>query len=278
MTDERKAMKVYVLVDNNDGDGLTGEWGLSFYIEYRGKTVLLDTGLSPLFAENAEKMGLDLNDVEYAVLSHAHDDHANGLDTFFDKNDHAPLYVAQGCDENCYDLYDYGFQYAGIPLGIMTRHADRIIKADPDMYISDGIRLLGHTTPGLEELGLQEHMYLKQPDGSYIPDDFGHEHSLVFELDDGVAIFNSCSHAGADNIINEVMQVYPDRKIVAMIGGFHLFNKDDNYVKAFAHRVDETGVEAVITGHCTGDKAWNILHDELGNKVLGFRTGLVFEL
>jgi 7,8-dihydropterin-6-yl-methyl-4-(beta-D-ribofuranosyl)aminobenzene 5'-phosphate synthase len=160
----------------------------------------------------------------------------------------------------------------------MTRHADRIIKADPDMYISDGIRLLGHTTPGLEELGLQEHMYLKQPDGSYIPDDFGHEHSLVFELDDGVAIFNSCSHAGADNIINEVMQVYPDRKIVAMIGGFHLFNKDDDYVKAFAQRVGETGVEAVITGHCTGDKAWNILHEELGDKVIGFRTGLVFEL
>ena len=149
-----KVMKIYVLVDNNDGDGLTGEWGLSFYIEYRGKTVLLDTGLSPLFAENAEKMGLDLNNVDFAVLSHAHDDHANGLDTFFEKNDHAPLYVAQGCDENCHDLYDYGFQYAGIPLGIMTRHADRIIKADPDMYISDGIRLLGHTTPGLEELGL----------------------------------------------------------------------------------------------------------------------------
>ena len=93
-----------------------------------------------------------------------------------------------------------------------------------------------------------------------------------------MAIFNSCSHAGADNIINEVMQVYPDRKIVAIIGGFHLFNKDDDYVKAFAQRVGETGVEAVITGHCTGDKAWNILHEELGDKVIGFRTGLVFEL
>ena len=43
-------MKVTVLVDNNDGEGLKGEWGLSFYIEYAGKTVLLDAGLSPLFA------------------------------------------------------------------------------------------------------------------------------------------------------------------------------------------------------------------------------------
>ena len=90
-------MKVSVLVDNNDGAGLKGEWGLSFYIEYEDKTVLLDAGLSPLFAENAEKMGLDLGNVDFAVLSHAHDDHANGLDRFFELNDHAKLYVAQGC-------------------------------------------------------------------------------------------------------------------------------------------------------------------------------------
>ena len=53
-------MKVTVLVDNNDGEGLKGEWGLSFYIEYKGTTVLLDAGLSPLFAQNAEKMGIRL--------------------------------------------------------------------------------------------------------------------------------------------------------------------------------------------------------------------------
>ena len=85
-------MTVHVLVDNNNGEGLKGEWGLSFYIEYNGRDVLLDAGLSPLFAVNAEKMGLDLNNVDFAVLSHAHDDHANGLDRFFELNDHAPLY------------------------------------------------------------------------------------------------------------------------------------------------------------------------------------------
>ena len=32
-------MKVYVLVDNAYGIGFRGEWGLSFYIEYNGKTM-----------------------------------------------------------------------------------------------------------------------------------------------------------------------------------------------------------------------------------------------
>ena len=272
------SMKVSVLVDNNDGAGLKGEWGLSFYIEYADKTVLLDAGLSPLFAVNAEKMGLDLNNVDFAVLSHAHDDHANGLDRFFELNDHAKLYVAQGCEENCYDRHGIRFKYAGVPRGIMTRHADRIVKAGPDMMISDGIRLLGHSTPGLEKLGRMEKMYLKQGFMRYIPDDFRHEHSLVFEMGDGVVVFNSCSHAGADNIINEVMKAYPGKRIIAMIGGFHLFNKSDDYVRAFARRVGDTGVEAVYTGHCTGQKAWDIMHEELGDKVHALQTGLVFEL
>lgn len=271
-------MKIYVLVDNTDGADLKGEWGLSFYIEYGDKVVLLDAGLSPLFADNAEKMGLDLQAVDLAVLSHAHDDHANGMDRFFEVNDHAPFYVARGCDENCYDRKGIIFKYAGIPRGILKRHSDRIIRAKEDMYIADGIRLLGHTTPGLDKQGRMEKMYLRQGFLSYIPDDFRHEQSLVFELDEGVVIFNSCSHAGADNIISEVMAAYPGRKILAIIGGFHLFNKDDNYVRAFAHRLEDTGVGDVYTGHCTGQKAWNIMQEELGDKLHALRTGLVFEI
>ena len=271
-------MKVTVLVDNNDGDSLKGEWGLSFYIEYEGKTVLLDAGLSPLFAENAQKMGIDLNNVDIAVLSHAHDDHANGLDRFFELNDHAMLYVAQGCGENCYDRHGLLFKYAGVPRGIMTRHAERIVKADPDMMIADGVRLLGHSTPHLAEQGRHEKMYLKTGFMRYIPDDFRHEHSLVFDLGDGVAVFNSCSHAGADNIINEVMQAYPGRTINTMIGGFHLFNKSDDYVRAFAHRFGNTGIGDIYTGHCTGQRAWDIMHEELGDMVHAFKTGLVFEI
>ena len=153
-------IKISVLVDNEAGTDLKGEWGLSFYIQYGDKVVLLDSGLSSLFATNAGKMGLDLSKVDYAVLSHAHDDHSNGFDKFFECNDHAPLYVAQGCAENCYDRPGLFYKYSGIPRGIMNRHADRFIRAEKDMAIADGIRLLGHTTPGLDATGRMEKMYL----------------------------------------------------------------------------------------------------------------------
>jgi 7,8-dihydropterin-6-yl-methyl-4-(beta-D-ribofuranosyl)aminobenzene 5'-phosphate synthase len=283
-------MKVTVLVDNRDGEQLRGEWGLSFYIEYtyagaipenngkESRTVLLDAGLSGLFAENAKKLKLDLQKVDYAVLSHAHDDHANGLDTFFELNDHAPLYVAEGCDENCYDRHGIFMKYAGVPRGIMKRHAGRIVKAGKTTQIDKGISLLGHSTPGLDRLGRAEKMYLRQGLLKFIPDDFRHEVSLVFELPEGIVVFNSCSHAGADNIINEAMKAYPGRRILAMIGGFHLYNKTDKYVRDFARRVLETGVEAVYTSHCTGERAMQILSEELGDKMHAFCTGQSFEL
>ena len=271
-------MRVTILADNLDGGSLKGEWGLSHLIEYGDKIVLLDAGLSGLFAENANKLSIDLETVDFAVLSHAHDDHANGFDTFFEVNSHAPLYIAKGCHEYCYDLVDGHYNYAGIPRGILRRHADRIIRAEADMMIYDGIRLLGHSTPGLDKLGLAENMYLKRGPLGYVPDDFRHEQSLIFEQDDGVVVFNSCSHAGADNSVNEAMLAYPDQKIKAMIGGFHLFNKSDDYVRAFAQRLGSTGVESIYTGHCTGDRAMTILREELGDIVHGFRTGLVFEI
>ena len=64
-------MKVTVLIDNVAGSGLAGEWGLSFYIEFKGKKYLLDAGSSGKFAENARRQGIDLGGVDCAVLSTA---------------------------------------------------------------------------------------------------------------------------------------------------------------------------------------------------------------
>lgn len=46
-----------VLIDNLTNSELLCEWGLSFYIEQNKKKILLDTGSSEKFAENAKKWG-----------------------------------------------------------------------------------------------------------------------------------------------------------------------------------------------------------------------------
>ena len=71
--------KFKIIVDNKESDGIRGEWGLSVLVNYNGIKILLDAGASDLFLENMGKFGIEVTDIDYAVLSHAHYDHANGL-------------------------------------------------------------------------------------------------------------------------------------------------------------------------------------------------------
>ena len=90
-------------------------------------------------------------------------------------------------------------------------------------------------------------MYVRSKSG-WKPDDFFHEQSLVFETTEGLVIFNSCSHGGADNIINEIKETYPGQKIRALIGGFHICNRPEAEVRALGRRIKETGIEAISPG------------------------------
>ena len=193
-------MKAVFLVDNNGTETLEGEWGLSVYIEANTLNILLDTGASALFTENAEKLGKDLTKIDVGVLSHAHDDHSTGIPEFFKVNSKAKFYLRKPAAANCYSYEEGEYKYIGIPEEILTEYADRVVLADGDVKLAPGIYLIPHKTPGLESIGIRENMFLKTEDG-YRPDDFAHEQSLVIETEKGLVIFNSCCHGGTMNII-----------------------------------------------------------------------------
>ncbi len=271
-------MRAVILVDNNTKDTLRSEWGLAVYIEYEGHKILLDTGASDKFAKNAEDMGIDLAQVELAALSHAHYDHSNGMAAFFARNAAAPFYLRKEAGENCYKTkWKYFHEYIGIQKGTLKRFSQRIKFVEGTVEVLPGVHLLPHTTANLEEKGIKAQMQVRYG-LRWKPDAFAHEQSLVFETDGGLVVFNSCSHAGGDNIIKEVAAAFPGRKIKALIGGLHLFKTDEENVRAFAGRVKATGIELVYTGHCTGEKPLNILMEELGDAVSPIYTGMEIEL
>ena len=112
-------MKATVVVDNIKSADIPGEWGLCIYIEYAGRKILLDTGASDLFVSNAAKLGLSLEDVDMAVLSHAHYDHANGMKAFFEKNSGAPFYLRESAAPDCYFKKWFIRKYIGMPLSLI---------------------------------------------------------------------------------------------------------------------------------------------------------------
>lgn len=269
-------IKATVLSDNIACDGLAGEWGLSIYIEYGESRVLLDVGASGLFMENAAKLGLDIAAVDAAALSHAHYDHADGMRAFFKANSRAKFWLRSHA--KCYkrEKGRRGYKYIGVPENMLRRYNSRIVFAEGDAQILPGVTLVPHKTAGLAAVGEKNKMYVRRG-RRYAADDFAHEQSLVFETPEGLVVFNSCSHGGADVVINEIAETFPDKKVRALIGGFHLYDKSEAEVRALAGRIRDTGIEKIYTGHCTGQKAFDILHEELGDIAAQLTVGLVME-
>ena len=76
-------MRIINLTENTLGRaGCLAEHGLCFYIETDNHRVLMDTGQTDLFRQNAEKLGVDLTAVDTVVLSHGHYDHGGGIPAF----------------------------------------------------------------------------------------------------------------------------------------------------------------------------------------------------
>ncbi len=267
---------VTVIVDNISTQGIEGEWGLSLLAETGGKKILVDAGASNLFLENMDKLGIDVRDIDYAVLSHAHYDHANGMPAFFMNNDKARLYVRDRVEADCYAKKGFFRKYIGIPKKMLKDYSDRIEKVSGDYMITNGVYLIPHKTSGLDELGKNELMF-RRMNRRWVPDDFSHEQSLVLETDKGLVIINSCSHGGAANIINEIQSTFPDKKVFGLIGGFHLFNKKEEMIRDLAGKIRNTGIEYICTGHCTKNRAYEILKDELGDCVEQMRVGFRME-
>lgn len=278
----RNRFRIVVLTENTVPDeesGLKSEHGLSLYIEQGAHTFLLDAGQSEVFAENAEKLKVDLTKVEAAILSHGHYDHADGFDKFLSLNKKAKLYMRREVGEQCFSERPEGITYIGPKKGMLEEYKKRIEKIDGKFYplLSWSAVLIPHTSENLEAIGEKTKLF-KETEGKMQPDDFNHEQTLIMFTPKGIVICNSCSHAGVKNIIKEARDyLCRDDEIYAYIGGFHLMKADDEEVRSFAKELKNANVKRFITGHCTGERAIEILREELGDCVEEMHVGTVIE-
>lgn len=270
-------MKITVLMENTAPEGLIAEWGLSLHIEHEGRSYLLDAGGSDAFVSNARALGIALERVEAAVLSHAHYDHSGGLDAFCALNNHAPVYIRSAAKENCYSWHRRFPKYIGIQKGVLKKYEERFVRVDGDFSIAPGVTLTAHRAKDLKARGKTAQMYVRKGI-VLLPDEFRHEQSLVFDTEGGLVIFNSCSHSGVDSILDETAQIFPGRPIRAMVGGFHLVRTPPREVRLLAERLVKMGAPSLYTGHCTGDAAMEILQEALPGRVHAMTTGMCFEI
>jgi len=76
-------MKITILCENETSykgsKTCLSEWGLSFWVETKNTKILFDTGHTDIYKTNAEKLNINLENLNFIVLSHHHFDHAKGL-------------------------------------------------------------------------------------------------------------------------------------------------------------------------------------------------------
>ena len=280
-------MKVTVLMENTalEGCGLTPEHGLSLYIQYRGKKLLLDAGSSGKFADNAQALGVDLSGVELAALSHGHYDHADGLRRFFQVNDRAKVYLRPGAEGPYFAKDLDAYRFIGIGRDIWENTRDRFVEVEGLYPLLEGAWLVPETVHDPAFAGQAADLLVKRGEDDFVPDDYRHEQSLVLEGEKGLTVFNSCSHGGIVNIVRGVLEQFPGKNVFATVGGFHMFSKGKTgmncgpeYVCQVAGALKELGVEEIYTGHCTGEPALALLRERFGPNCKALSTGQVLYL
>ena len=173
----------------------------------------------------------------------------------------------------CYHKRRFFRVYIGIPKKLINKYPDRIELVSGDYKLMDGVYLIPHKSSGLSSIGVREKMYVRK-NHKWYPDDFAHEQSLVLDTEKGLVILNSCSHGGVENIINEVQETFPEKRIYGYIGGLHLFNKSEEEILNVAKAFKDKNIECIYTGHCTKNRAYGILKNELGERIEQLKVGL----
>ncbi|MCR5008119.1 MAG: MBL fold metallo-hydrolase [Oribacterium sp.] len=273
-------MRIINLIENTEGKaGCASAHGLSFYIETSEHKVLVDLGPSDETIKNAEKLGVDLSQIDTVILSHGHYDHSGGIKAFSRINPSAVIYMQQSASDDHYadDGESAGserYKYIGIDKDILNLPQVKIIYGD--YRIDDELELFT-LRKRTHKLPFTNKRILKKENGKYVEDDFKHEQYLVIKNDGKSILMSGCAHNGIPNILDAYKDKYdsfPD----AVISGFHLMKK----VKYTKDEIDEllkTGRELkkcptmFYTCHCTGETAYKILKITMGDQIRYVHSG-----
>ena len=263
-------MKLIVLMENTAGrEDLTAEHGLSLYIEACGKKILFDAGQTEAFADNAEKLGVDLKDIDLAVLSHGHYDHSGGLMRFLQINEKAKLYVHK-------DAFSPHFNGTGAYIGPdpALLETQRVVFNPGELKLAEGLTLVDYWGAPrhypLDSAGL-----LMEDNGQKCPEDFRHEQYLLIREGQKRICISGCSHKG---VLNITKWAEPD----ALVGGFHFMNIDP--ATSERSRLDEAAKTLMesnavfYTGHCTGAAPYEYLKNIMGDRLYYISTGTELDI
>jgi len=246
--------KIIVLVENTAGGrGLLGEHGLSFWIELGGQRVLFDTGQGHALLNNAQRLGIRLDQVDAIALSHGHYDHAGGLSEVLRIAPRATLHVHRAAFESKYACDPNG-RSRDVGMSVRDRQAigrnAQIAWVEGPTAIGAGLNLTGPVprTTDFEDTG---GAFFKDPD-CIRADDLVDDQAAFVETAVGTVVILGCAHAGVVNTLRHVRSLTDGKPIHTVIGGMHLLNAGPKRMDKTVVELRRLDVQHLLPCHCTG--------------------------
>lgn len=234
----------------------------------RVRTLLFDFGFSEEGAAyNAKALGVDMTQVEAAVLSHGHSDHTGGiaaLGAMTGKKD-IPIAIHPGAFKSPRYIKigeELKIHFPKLTKESLTQAGFRVVETKTPYPLLDGDILFLGEIPRRTDFEKGMAIAYFQENGVEKWDPLEDDTSIAMNLKgQGLVILSGCAHAGIVNTVHYAVDITGFDKIHAVMGGFHLSGP------AFEPIIGRTTEELkkfhpahIVPVHCTGRKA--IMHME----------------
>ena len=279
----RNKFKITLLSDNRKLDEtLESEHGLCAFLDTGEFKVLLDIGASNLFIQNAERLDIDIREIDYVFISHGHADHIGGLIPFLEINSKAKILLSEKALNQRFFSIRNGYRNIGIDSELI-KHKERCVFIEKETHFDGDISIFPCDSTSFYKPIANGTLFKDSGNGLEL-DDFSHELVFCCGTED-LFVYTGCAHKGLLNILNSVKKVAGKLPRV-VFGGFHLLDSKPGQLFETRSEIVQIGEylgcnypdTRLITGHCTGTLTFEILKNQLNQQIESLYTGFTTQL